>query len=529
MLHLRVRRAAVELGVPLVDLARRSRTGSSRSTRPSSAPRRVAGRARSAPSARRRRSTRRPRRCARPGPVVVVLGRGVARRARPTRSSRAAARARRACPTCGSSRRCGAATCTARSSRSRARVPARARRRSTRAASGSPTRGARFPTTAGLDADGHPARPRPTARSEVLVLLGCRPARRLPRRRRSRARAFDGVDDDDRGRRASSSESTRRADVVLPCTLWGEKPARVTNLEGRVQRVGRKVAPEGTAMDDWRIAAELALRLGRRLRSRDRSTRSPTRSRGSRPRSRASTAELLRRARDGVVLPLREHRDEIVLRAARPRRSSPTTAREPRGTRSRSRASRRPTSDEPTGRRRASTATEAAGDRARARRCTCGTGDVAAPPERARPRDAYALRLVAGRTLYDDGRLVAETPSLAAARRASRALRVNPSDLARIGVDRGGQVQGHVDARARRSSRSRADAGVPAGHRAASTSPPTARRRRAHRRSRSRSPTCGWRRCGESRAARASTRCSTGHVVVVGARGRRSSRSSSRS
>ena len=29
-----------------------------------------------------------------------------------------------------------------------------------------------------------------------------------------------------------------------------------------MQRVGRKVAPEGAAMDDWRIAGELALRLG---------------------------------------------------------------------------------------------------------------------------------------------------------------------------------------------------------------------------------------------------------------------------
>ena len=53
--------------------------------------------------------------------------------------------------------------------------------------------------------------------------------------------------------------------MFLPCTLWGEKAGTVTNLEGRVQRVGRKVAPEGTAMDDWRIAAELAARLGRDL------------------------------------------------------------------------------------------------------------------------------------------------------------------------------------------------------------------------------------------------------------------------
>src|SRR4029078_11526236 len=53
-----------------------------------------------------------------------------------------------------------------------------------------------------------------------------------------------------------------RADVVLPPTLAGEKTGSVTNLEGRVQRVNRKVAPEGGAMDDWRIALELALRLG---------------------------------------------------------------------------------------------------------------------------------------------------------------------------------------------------------------------------------------------------------------------------
>ena len=58
------------------------------------------------------------------------------------------------------------------------------------------------------------------------------------------------------------TQTSAPAEVVLPCTLWGEKTGTVTNLEGRVQRVGRKVAPEGAAMDDWRIASELAVRLG---------------------------------------------------------------------------------------------------------------------------------------------------------------------------------------------------------------------------------------------------------------------------
>ena len=44
--------------------------------------------------------------------------------------------------------------------------------------------------------------------------------------------------------------------------MWGEKTGSVTNLEGRVQRVGQKVSPDGTPMPDWRIAAELSLRMG---------------------------------------------------------------------------------------------------------------------------------------------------------------------------------------------------------------------------------------------------------------------------
>ena len=118
------------------------------------------------------------------------------------------------------------------------------------------------PAETGLDAEGI-LRAAADGKIRVLVLLGADPVSDFPDATLAR-RAIDAVDTiiavD-----GFESESTKRADVFLPCTLWGEKAGTVTNLEGRVQRVGRKVAPEGTAMDDWRIAAELALRLGRDL------------------------------------------------------------------------------------------------------------------------------------------------------------------------------------------------------------------------------------------------------------------------
>jgi anaerobic selenocysteine-containing dehydrogenase len=49
------------------------------------------------------------------------------------------------------------------------------------------------------------------------------------------------------------------------------------------------------------------------------------------------------------------------------------------------------------------------------------------------PPDAYSLRLVAARTLYDAGTIVSSSPSLAALA-SGVALVVHPSDLERIGV-----------------------------------------------------------------------------------------------
>ncbi len=268
---------------------------------------------------------------------------------------------------------------------------------------------------------------------QVLVLLGADPLSDFPDADLAQ-RGVDGagfviaVD-------GFVSDSTRRADVFLPCTLWGEKTGTITNLEDRVQRVGRKVAPEGTAMDDWRIAVELAYRLGRDF---DLATVDEVADEVARvaPVQLGATAALLRRARDGVVLPFREHVDEIVLRT----RELSILSEDGQGT------SWDPIKVEG----------EAAADVAEAQDPpvvdpepeVAATAPVppllewdrGAPTVNVPPRDGYALRLVVGRTLYDHGRIVSETPAFGRLV-PDNVLRVNPHDLAALGVDSGTEVK----------------------------------------------------------------------------------------
>ncbi len=56
------------------------------------------------------------------------------------------------------------------------------------------------------------------------------------------------------------------------------------------------------------------------------------------------------------------------------------------------------------------------------------------------PVDAYSLRLVSGRCLYDAGVLVQESPALAPLVPGAR-LRAHPHDLGRLGVTTGDQVR----------------------------------------------------------------------------------------
>jgi predicted molibdopterin-dependent oxidoreductase YjgC len=238
-----------------------------------------------------------------------------------------------------------------------------------------------------------------------------------------------------------------RADVFLPCTLAGEKAGTVTNLEGRVQRVGRKVAPEGTAMDDWRIAAELALRLGRDLglATLDEVTDEIAR---VAPVLAGVTAEIMKTARDGVVVPMSAHLDELVLRT----RDLSLMSDDGSGTswdpiKIEGEAPPEPVAEEEV------SAPEDAPD--------LYVWDRESEHTDTPPRDAYALRLVVGRTLYDEGRLVSETPLLQRLV-PEIVLRLHPTDLSHIAVDSGGQAKA-TSSRGSHVVTVRADAGVPMG------------------------------------------------------------------
>ncbi len=189
-------------------------------------------------------------------------------------------------------------------------------------------------------------------------------------------------------------------------------------------------------MADWRIAQELAARFGAEF---GLETVEDVQDEIARvaPAHVGVDAELIRRARDGAVLPVADFPDEIVLHApegsaadapfelgyqrllgAHPRRGTVAAGRAGRvgGTGGAERTGGR-SSSEP---RRSSCP-----------RCTSGTASHRAPA--ATPPDAYSLRLVAARTLYDAGRIVSSSPSLAALA-TGVALVVHPSDLERIGV-----------------------------------------------------------------------------------------------
>jgi NADH-quinone oxidoreductase subunit G len=282
------------------------------------------------------------------------------------------------------------------------------------------------PGARGLDAEGI-LRGCVEGKIHALVLLGADPLADFPDRALAK-QALDAVSiviavD------AFESESTRRAKAFLPCTLWGEQGGTVTNLEGRVQRLGRKVSPEGIALDDWQIAAELALRLGTDfdLETVDEVTAELVR---VAPAWAGASDRLIREARDGVVLPVADHRHEIVLR-----RSGSSLdleyalSWEP----IKADAEEAPIEVEPEGEAPAPTPVE---DPAPARFAWDRAIEATPVPH----RDAYSLRVVVGRRLYDAGRLVQESPALAGLAVAPIML-IASADAQRLGVTNGESVK----------------------------------------------------------------------------------------
>ncbi|MDQ1479483.1 MAG: NADH-quinone oxidoreductase subunit, partial [Actinomycetota bacterium] len=302
VLHLRVRRAAVELGVPLVDLAAVGHALSEHAAVVSrTLPGEELGQAALDQIAQARGD--------RPGPVVVVLGRPSLAES-PAVAMRAA-KALRAVPGVRflSALRRGNVHGAMEAGLVPGFLPGRVtldagREWFTDAWGGS------LPASKGLDAHGI-LEAAAAGKIEVLIILGSDPVADFP--------------DADLARRGIAgvkhliaiggflTGTSRGSEVVLPPTLAGERSGTITNLEGRVQGVNQKVAAEGGAMTDWRIALELARWLGTDI---DIATVDELTDELARvaPSFEGVTSALLRRARDGVVLPLRDHQDEIVLR-----------------------------------------------------------------------------------------------------------------------------------------------------------------------------------------------------------------------
>ena len=451
--------------------SRRARGDGARGDAP---PGRVARRSR---RRRRRRLGRRPRR------VADACGRGRGRSP--------------ACPTSGSSRRCAAATCTARStSGSRPGfLPGRVTLDAGR--EWFAERVGRVPAEPRASTPPGSSTPRPTARSRRWCCSAptrstTSPTATSPQRGARRGAGFVIAVD------AFVTDSRRaRRRVPARARCGARRPARVTNLEGRVQRVGRKVAPEGTAMDDWRIAAELALRLGTDF---DLATVDEvrTRSPASRPRyagvdADAPAARARRRRAPDRRAPRRDRAPHACLR------SSPTTRSwEPIGTRSRSRASVRRSAER--GRRQRH---RRRADRARTRRRRAparrsgrrGGGRSRRRAPRPRPgaprvgprRHGPGAPCRATRTLCASwpaarsttaGASCAETPVARRARaRAARCSSTRTTSPASASTS-GDEVRDHLGARHARRSRCVADRAVPVGvarHRRSSPTAPAPR------------------------------------------------------
>ena len=101
------------------------------------------------------------------------------------------------------------------------------------------------------------------------------------------------------------TESSSRADVVLPAATYAERPGTFTNQEFRITRLGQKITPPGVAWPDWMIAVEIAAMLGHDLGFDNLESIWAEVERTS-PVHRGLTAELLalRSSGDGLLAPL---------------------------------------------------------------------------------------------------------------------------------------------------------------------------------------------------------------------------------
>jgi NADH-quinone oxidoreductase subunit G len=304
----------------------------------------------------------------------------------------------------------------------------------------------RVPEAAGLDTTGI-LQAAADGRLQGLVLLGADPLSDFPDRELAKA-ALErvpfviAVD-------TFLTESNRLADVVLPAAMFTEREGTTTNLEGRITRLGQKITPPEVAWPDWMIAVELAARLGENLGFLSLDEIFAERERLA-PAFAGLTLEHLRgrAARDGIVVPLgsanaTEHSG--IDASADPTSTPGVVHTEEQGV-----TAEVPATEAEATEGDAETETDAAteGEEASAAPATPAaarpallTWDPSTVSSTPAPKaDAYKLRLVAGRKLYDAGVMLSMAPSLAPLA-APPVLRVHPTDLERLGVASGGTVR----------------------------------------------------------------------------------------
>jgi NADH-quinone oxidoreductase subunit G len=232
------------------------------------------------------------------------------------------------------------------------------------------------------------------------------------------------------------------ADVVLPCAVAHERPGTTTNIEGRVSRLGHKLTAPGFAWPDWMIASELAAALGADLgvsSANDLADEVHL----TAPAYAGLTQSVLHSdvAHDGILVP-------IVEGAARRVDVEPIDPVALPGVESVERQGAPPRVGVAGGDGSVDARAAALGP---APPLLSGLGVASGGGAHVPPADNYALRLVAGRRLYDAGSSVTGSPSLTPLV-PTLVARANPYDLDRLGAKTGDQVMA-----------AEADDGVPKG------------------------------------------------------------------
>ncbi|MCD9625742.1 NADH-quinone oxidoreductase subunit NuoG [Rhabdothermincola salaria] len=283
-------------------------------------------------------------------------------------------------------------------------------------------------------------------RIDVLVLLGADPAVDFPdhdlaERGLTGARTVIAVD-------TFLTESSRRADIVLAAAGFAEKAGTTTNIEGRVSTLSQRVTPPGTARPDWMIAAELASRLGSDLGFASVESVWAEIERLA-PAHAGVTRELVvsEGGAEGILVPLAAHAESLAEEpadAAGGPSSAEADALATQAAASEDQAETQALEAEATAAEAEATATDLADHDGELADQTVSAEPAALPrPELlchvhvaaspAPPLDAYSLRLVATRKLYDLGTQVQAASSLSGLAPGTE-LRINPYDFERLGV-----------------------------------------------------------------------------------------------